>query len=84
VSSLKCHYHPRANAVTECSVCGVGLCRRCSIEDRGNVFCDGCYASGDAEDGKDFARDTEEIEHEDYIDMELMDLLDTDEDEGLM
>jgi hypothetical protein len=81
VNLVKCHYHPRANATTECSICGVALCRRCAIEDRGSVYCDGCYAAGDDE-AKDLTR--EELEHEDYIDLELMDLLDTEDDAGLL
>jgi hypothetical protein len=80
---LKCHYHPRANATTECSVCGVGLCKRCAIEDGGSVYCEGCYASGEG-DEETKGLDQEELEHEDYIDLELMDLLDTEDDEGLL
>jgi len=81
---LKCHYHPRAIATAECSVCGVGLCRRCVIQDRGTVYCDGCYASGEGEDEtKALDREAVEIEDEDYIDLELMDMLDSEDDEGL-
>ena len=81
---MKCHRHPRANAVAECSVCGVCLCKRCSIEDRGAIFCDNCYASGEGDDEtKRAEREAEILEDEDYIDLELMDLLDTDDDQGL-
>lgn len=82
---MKCHYHPRAGATAECSVCGVGLCKRCAIEDRGTVYCDSCYASSESEEEpKTLGQDREEIDHEDYIDLELMDLLDTEDDEGLL
>ena len=81
---MKCHYHPRANASAECSVCGVGLCRRCIIEDRGTLFCDSCYAAGEGEEeAKAAEHEEDELENEDYIDLELMDLLDTEDDEGL-
>jgi hypothetical protein len=81
---LKCHFHPRAQAVAVCSACGLGLCRRCVIEDRGHIYCDGCYASEDSDDGnEDLVHAGETVESEDYIDLELMDLLDTDEDDGL-
>ena len=79
-NSVKCHYHPRASATAECSVCGVALCTRCAIEDRGTVYCDGCYASVDDE-AKEAGR--EELGEEDYIDLELMDLMDTEDDAGL-
>ena len=82
---MKCHHHPRANAVAECSVCGVALCKRCSIEDRGAIFCDSCYAAGESdEESKRAEREAEILEDEDYIDLELMDLLDTEDDEGLL
>jgi hypothetical protein len=84
VRPLKCHYHPRANATAECSVCGVSLCLKCTIEDRGAVFCDGCYAAAEGEEEtKALERESDAIEDEDYVDLELMDLLDTDEDPGL-
>lgn len=80
---MKCHNHPRTLSTAECCVCGVALCKKCAIEDRGNFYCDGCYAAGDdQEEAKALAQ--EELEHEDYIDLELMDLLDTDEDAGLL
>ncbi len=78
---MKCHYHPRANAVAMCSACGVGLCRRCMIEDGDKVFCESCYSHGLGEE--DLERDEDHIESEDYIDLELMDVLDTDDDDGL-
>jgi len=81
---VKCHHHPRANAVAECSVCGIGLCTRCSIEDRGAIFCENCYTSGDSDgEAKRTEREAEILEDEDYIDLELMDLLDAEDDEGL-
>ena len=54
------------------------------IQDRGTVYCDGCYASGEGEDEtKALDREAVEIEDEDYIDLELMDMLDSEDDEGL-
>ena len=82
---MKCHYHPRANAIAVCSVCGIGLCNRCVIEDRGRFYCDGCYASEEIEDEGGNTTHVEELEEsEDYIDLELMDILDTDDDDGLL
>ena len=81
---MKCQYHPRANATAVCAVCGVALCSRCVIEDRGRVYCDGCYASEQMEEGGGDAAHAEELEDsEDYIDLELMDILDSDDD-GLL
>jgi hypothetical protein len=81
---VKCEYHPRARATAVCSVCGIGLCNRCVIEDRGRKYCDGCYASETADDdGEDTAHAEELEESEDYIDLELMDILDTEDDDGL-
>jgi hypothetical protein len=81
---LKCEYHPRVKARYICSVCGIGLCDRCAIEDRGRVYCDGCYASEGGEIDDTRVAGAEEIEDsEDYIDMELMDILDTEDDDGL-
>jgi hypothetical protein len=81
---LKCQYHPRADATAVCSVCGIGLCNRCLIEDRGRTYCDGCYASEEMEDDGVAAAHAEELEDsEDYIDLELMDILDTEDDGGL-
>jgi hypothetical protein len=80
---LKCHYHPRTNATLECSACGVGLCKRCAIEDHGNVYCDSCYAAGESDEETKHLEHAEEADHEDYIDLELMDMLDTEDDEGL-
>jgi len=70
---LNCHFHPNAKAVGFCSVCGLPLCERCMIED-GEIYCPDCYAEGEQ---------VEEAEDDAYIDMELMDLLDTEDDEGL-
>ncbi len=81
---MKCQYHPRANATAVCSVCGIALCNRCVIEDRGRNYCDGCYASEQLEDDGRGAVHAEELEDsEDYIDLELMDILDTEDDDGL-
>ena len=81
---MKCQYHPRANAVGVCSVCGIALCKRCIIHDRGTAYCDGCYASEDDEDSAHLVHAEELAESEDYVDIELMDLLDTDVDDGLV
>lgn len=80
VGNMKCHYHPRVNAFTVCLVCGVGLCSKCMIEDGGKVYCDSCYAHGQDDS---LAQDERPGDSEDYIDLELMDVLDTDDDEGL-
>jgi hypothetical protein len=67
-----------------CSVCGISLCSRCVIEDRGRTYCDGCYASEEIDGEGDDTTHAEELEDsEDYIDLELMDILDTDDDDGL-
>ena len=81
---MKCHYHPRANAFTVCSACGVNLCRKCMIEDGDNVFCEACYAQGDHDEDEDLDDDERHLESEDYIDLELMDVLDTDDDDGVV
>ena len=81
---MKCKFHPRADAIAVCSVCGIGLCARCVIEDCGRVYCDGCYASENLEDDVGKTTPAEDLEEsEDYIDLELMDILDTDDDDGL-
>ena len=77
---MKCHYHPRARAFTVCSVCGISLCRKCMIEDRDKAYCDSCYAE-DHDDS--IEHDEGHADSEDYIDLELMDVLDTDDDDGL-
>ena len=80
-----CVFHPRSRAVAVCSVCGIGLCKRCAIEDRDRIYCDGCYAASDEHDDRDDLVHAEHtIESEDYVDLELMDLIDSDDDEGLL
>jgi hypothetical protein len=65
-------------------VCGIPLCSNCAIEDRGGSYCDSCYAERDADqDAGDPDRAGEMADSEDYIDLEMMDLMDTDEDDGL-
>ena len=82
---MKCHFHPRSNATAVCSVCGHGLCRQCQIEDAGHIYCDNCYAAGDTEhENAAKGRAEEDLESEDLIDLELMDMLDTDDDDGLL
>ncbi len=73
MEGLNCHFHPKAKAVGFCSVCGLPLCKKCIIED-GEIYCEDCYATRE---------EAEEAEDDAYIDMELMDLLDTEDDEGL-
>ena len=81
---MKCHYHPGSRATAICSTCGLGLCGQCQIEDRGRIYCDNCYASGDTEHGTAEAVHAHETEEsEDLIDLELMDMLDTEDDDGL-
>ena len=82
---MKCHYHARIKAVAVCSVCGVPLCKRCVIEDRGEVYCDGCYANeelGDEHD--DLAHAEHALNSDDYAELELIDLVDSDDDDGLL
>ena len=68
---MKCRYHPRAEATAVCSVCGIPLCNRCVIEDRGQTYCDGCYASDETEnEGADAVHAAELEDSEDYIDIE--------------
>lgn len=82
---MKCQYHPKAKATAVCSVCGIGLCNRCVIRDRGRSFCDGCYAAEEVEGDAVDATHAEDLEDsEDYMDLELMDILDTDDDDGLL
>jgi hypothetical protein len=75
-----CQFHPRSKAIAVCSVCGIGLCGRCVIEDRGNIYCDGCYAASDTDE---LVHAEHTVESDDYIDLELMDLIDSDDDDGL-
>ena len=81
---MKCEFHPRAKARAVCCVCGIGLCERCIIEDRGRIYCDGCYAAEENRDDEgDVVHADDAEESEDYIDLELMDILDSDDDDGL-
>jgi len=77
VGNVKCHFHPKVDADAICSVCGVPLCKICQIED-GEIYCEDCYA-----EQQQLEERREDLESEDYIDMELMDLLDTEDDPGL-
>ncbi len=83
VGNMKCHFHPRAKAFTVCSACGISLCRQCMIEDGDKVFCGACHVDGHSDDGDSPGHDERHVDSEDYIDLELMDVLDTDDDEGL-
>jgi hypothetical protein len=81
---MRCHYHPRAKAIAVCSSCGIGLCRKCMIEDMDKIYCESCYADGrQDDDGDDLDRAERNLEDDDYVDLELMDVLDTDDDDGL-
>jgi hypothetical protein len=51
------------------------------MEDRDKIYCDSCYAHGHHDD--ELEHDERHIESEDYIDLELMDVLDADDDDGL-
>ena len=79
---MKCHFHPRSKATAVCSACGLSLCRQCQIEDGGHIYCDNCYAAGET-DHASAAHVHDAAESEDLIDLELMDMLDTDDDDGL-
>jgi hypothetical protein len=52
------------------------------IEDGDRIYCESCYAQGRHDDEDDFD-DERQVESEDLIDLELMDVLDTDDDDGL-
>jgi len=81
---VKCHFHPRSNATAVCSACGLSLCRQCQVEAGGHVYCDNCYAAGETEhENAEAVHAQEALESEDLIDLELMDMLDTDDDDGL-
>ena len=81
---MKCHFHPCSNATAVCSACGLSLCRKCQIEDGGRVYCDSCHAAGETEhENAPTVHAQEALESEDLIDLELMDMLDTDDDDGL-
>jgi hypothetical protein len=80
---VRCKFHPRAKATAACTACGISLCRQCQIEDGGHIYCDNCYAAGEADHEHASAREHEDLESEDLIDLELMDMLDTDDDDGL-
>jgi hypothetical protein len=83
VVPVKCHFHPRSKAKAVCSACGIGLCGQCLIENGGHVYCDNCYSARDTDDDHRSDHDDDAIESEDLIDLELMDMLDTDDDDGL-
>jgi hypothetical protein len=53
------------------------------IEDKGEIYCDRCYANEDTEDNLQLVQAEQGVDSEDYVDLELMDLLDTDDDDGL-
>ncbi len=78
VGNVKCHFHPKADADSICCVCGVPLCKLCQIEEAGEIYCEDCYNERDQ-----LEESEKDLESEDYIDMELMDLLDTEDDQGL-
>ena len=79
---MKCHFHPRSKATAICWTCGLSLCRQCQIEDSGHIYCDNCYAAGETD--REHASEADDtLESEDLIDLELMDMLDTDDDDGL-
>ncbi len=81
---MKCHFHPRSKATAVCSVCGRTLCGHCQIEDGGHIYCDNCHAAGETEHGDASTTHAHDaLESEDLIDLELMDMLDTDDDDGL-
>jgi hypothetical protein len=83
VVPVKCHFHTRSKATAACSACGIGLCKQCQIEDGGHIYCDNCYAAGETEHENAADNADDDLESEDLIDLELMDMLDTDDDDGL-
>ena len=78
---MKCHYHPRANAITLCSACSTPLCKRCTIEDKGHVYCDDCYTN---QGNEELVHAERALESDDYMELEMMELLDGDDDDGLI
>jgi hypothetical protein len=54
------------------------------IEDRERFYCDGCYAAEEVEeDDRELVHAEELADSEDYVDLELMDLMDSEDDDGL-
>jgi hypothetical protein len=52
------------------------------IDDMGRIYCDNCYGDEEHREAQLVAAE-HETDNEDYVDMELMDLLDTDDDDGV-
>ena len=42
---MKCYYHPEADAVQECRLCGHPLCGQCSVEVQKAAYCPACLES---------------------------------------
>ena len=42
---MKCYYHPEADAVQECRLCGHPLCGQCSVEVQKAAYCRDCLES---------------------------------------
>ncbi|MFH0829915.1 MAG: hypothetical protein V1887_02015 [Candidatus Aenigmatarchaeota archaeon] len=38
---MKCYKHPKVNAVGVCRECGEGICKKCSVEIGGKLYCKG-------------------------------------------
>jgi len=36
---MKCYKHPKVNAVGVCRECGEGICKKCSVEIGGKIYC---------------------------------------------
>jgi hypothetical protein len=53
------------------------------IQDKGSVYCDSCYAAHEEDRDGELVHAEQTVESDDYIDLELMDILDADDDEGL-
>lgn len=45
---MNCYFHVEQPAVTQCSICGKGLCKECASKYK-DVVCDDCIAKIDAE-----------------------------------
>ena len=39
---MKCHEHPKRNAVSSCTMCGKGACARCLVVIEGKNYCKTC------------------------------------------
>jgi hypothetical protein len=51
------------------------------IEDKGHVYCDDCYTN---QGNEELVHAEQALESDDYMELEMMELLDGDDDDGLI